>query len=107
MTDAAAAARPGTAIDLNVCKGDDDFYAISADAGDEIVVDLLFRSLEGDIDLELQDGNGAVLARSMGIIGPETGTHVVPAAGTSGLGTVRLARIWRRGVHFVQSPHTR
>lgn len=78
----AAMVNPGVYAGLNVCEGDEDFYAVTANAGDEVGVDLVFLSFEGDIDLELLDGGGAVLASSTGIFGPENVAFTVAAAGT-------------------------
>jgi len=75
-------AGPGTYLSLNVCAGDDDYYAITAQAGQRISVDLVFLSLEGDIDLDLVDANGRLLAQSAGIIGPESVDYDVTATGT-------------------------
>ncbi|MBN93707.1 MAG: hypothetical protein CL928_06465 [Deltaproteobacteria bacterium] len=54
----------GTYTGLQVCDGDEDWQQVDVAAGDTIEVALSFSSDEGDIDLRLQDGAGAVLAFS-------------------------------------------
>ncbi len=73
---------PGTGIGLNVCTGDDDFYAIPVPAGQQVTVSVIPAPLEGDIDLELLGPTGNVVDRSVAIIGSEEVTYVAPTAGT-------------------------
>jgi|GEM_PF-996841 len=54
----------GTQTGLSVCPPDDDWYAITAAAGDQIDVTILFDQLESDLGLELFDSGGALLASS-------------------------------------------
>ena len=49
---------------LASCPADEDWYVASLDAGGEILVDLFFDHQEGDIDAELIDPGGAVIATS-------------------------------------------
>ena len=49
---------------LNVCPGDDDYYAFLLDAGDTIRIEVTFSDAEGDIDLRLLDEDGTQVAGS-------------------------------------------
>lgn len=70
---------------LTVCPGDTDFFAISLAAGDSVDVTLSFVAGEGNLDLELLDPSGAVVATSAGTTGTEqisfqataSGVHIV------------------------------
>ena len=70
----------GSHIDLTACPTDDDWYAITLAAGDELTVDLFFINAEGDIDLELVDPAGFGLGASASggddeSVGPVTVTN--------------------------------
>ncbi len=47
------------------CAADDDFYTFTAVAGQVLAVDAVFDVLLGDVDIELMDDTGAVLAASI------------------------------------------
>ncbi|MCB9530706.1 MAG: pre-peptidase C-terminal domain-containing protein [Myxococcales bacterium] len=67
---------------LNVCADDEDWYRFPAGAGDTIALTLSFSHAEGDIDLQLVDATGAVLAGAASSTDDETLTYVAPAAAT-------------------------
>lgn len=53
---------PGTYGSLTSCDQDDDFYAIALTAGTPLTVNLSFVDAEGDIDVELLDPAGTMVA---------------------------------------------
>ncbi len=60
-----ARALPGGAYeDGQICAGDDDWFQFRLTSADLATIDLLFDSAEGNLDLELYDPNGAVVASS-------------------------------------------
>jgi hypothetical protein len=59
-----AAVSAGTISGLRSCLGDDDYFSILLSAGEEISIDVTFAHAEGDIQLELRDSSGALLASS-------------------------------------------
>jgi Tfp pilus assembly protein FimT len=52
---AAALITPGTYLDLQICSGDDDWFAVNLQAGDTVIISLSFTHALGDIDMELYD----------------------------------------------------
>ncbi|MBM4320951.1 MAG: hypothetical protein FJ125_13610, partial [Deltaproteobacteria bacterium] len=83
--DSRAAARvlePGLYDELQLCAGDDDFYAMALNAGDTLTATLSFVHADGDLDLALLDGQGNLLASSIGVRNEERIEHVAVAAGT-------------------------
>ena len=86
-SDGVAAPVPaGSHVGLTACPTDDDWYAITLAAGDELTVDLTFANAEGDIDLEVVDPLGFNLGASASSdddesVGPVTannaGDHLV------------------------------
>lgn len=83
----AAAFTPGRRNGLSVCGGDDDYYAITLQAGDQLTVDALFSSAEGDIDLRLLSPSGASEASALGTGSNE---HLEYAAMTAGTYVLRV-----------------
>lgn len=63
---------------------DDDYYRIDVSpvGYKQVEVELDFRDSEGDIDLELLDSGGSVLARSESVTDDERISYRVPAVGT-------------------------
>ncbi|MCF2140372.1 MAG: hypothetical protein K9W44_10000 [Candidatus Lokiarchaeota archaeon] len=53
---------PGSYYDL--CAFDEDWYKISLDSNSQIVIDLLFSNLDGDIDMVFTDSSANILAQS-------------------------------------------
>jgi uncharacterized protein (DUF2141 family) len=78
---AATTMSPRREAGLNLCMGNDDFYAISLVPGDQLTVDLAFRDAEGDIDLRLLDPSGASVASSLGTGDAERVTFTALTAG--------------------------
>ncbi len=88
--DAAASASslpPGEYTALTACEANEDFYTFAAGAQDTVRAELLFSDAEGDIDLELRDSAGTVLARSGGVADDERLTFTVSSAGTYAIRT--------------------
>lgn len=77
----AAAINGGQQSGLTLCPGDEDWFAVSLGAGDEVVVTVAFVHGEGDIDLELYGPSGTVLASSRGVGNTETVRHTATAPG--------------------------
>ena len=86
-------ARPigGSTDALRVCEGDDDFYSVTLGAGDTLAVATDFSDAEGDIDLRLLNGEGAVVASSVSTSDDESFSYVAEAAGTY---VIRVS-LWR------------
>ena len=47
--------------DAIICAGDDDWYALSLQAGDDLLLDLLFSDADGDLNMDLLGPAGQVL----------------------------------------------
>lgn len=88
-------ARPlpgGVFEDGKVCAGDDDWFQLRLTSADLATIDLLFDSAEGNLDLELYDPNGAVVASSSSadddeqIVydSPVTGDYTIRVLGRAG-----------------------
>jgi hypothetical protein len=58
-------AATGTLADPHACPGDDDWYAIALTAGAVLDVTAVFTHTEGNLDLELHNESGALLADSL------------------------------------------
>lgn len=83
--DSAAAARamtPGTTSGLNVCTGDDDYYAYTFAQGDIVTGNITFSDAEGDIDVQLLNSGGTEVAGGSSATDNETFTYTVATAGT-------------------------
>jgi len=52
---AARKATPGTYRNLQICSGDEDWFAIDLKAGDAMTVTILFSHAQGDLDMRLYD----------------------------------------------------
>lgn len=83
--DSRAAARElalGNYGGLTLCRdGDEDFYGFDLLAGDPLEIQIFFRHAEGDIDLELLDPNGQVVASSASTTDNEALVLVAPSSG--------------------------
>ena len=83
--DSAAAARPstpGNLSNLTVCSGDEDYYAYTFAAGDDVTVNVSFSDAEGDVDVELLGPSGASVAGSASSTDNESFAYTVATAGT-------------------------
>lgn len=78
----AAAITAGTVDGLISCDGDDDFFAISLAAGDELTIDATFADADGDVDVQLQDAEGRVIAASTTVTDNENISLTIADAGT-------------------------
>ena len=65
---------------LQICAGDDDWYAFAVCPGGTLTVDVDFTHADGDLDLTLLDAAGVELARSASILDGET-VSATPEAG--------------------------
>ena len=78
---AAAALPMGAHLGLEVCDTDQDYFVVNAAAGELIEVSNIFRLLEGDVDMELQDASGSVLAGTSGGLLGKTISYVAQSPG--------------------------
>ncbi len=79
----AADLQPGTQSDLTICSNDDDWYAIDLAAGDGLTATIFFDDAAGDLDLQLVDAQGRILASSVSVLDNEEATvGMVETAGT-------------------------
>lgn len=78
----AAPLASGSHGNLNTCETDEDFYAITLQANEDLTVDATFSNAEGDIDLELLDSSGTVVTDSASASDDESITYTAPASGT-------------------------
>ena len=72
---------PGPAFEANACAYDDDWFAVDLEAGSELVLDLSFTHVDGDLDMVLFDPDGIYLTSSNGVTDTETIISTVPADG--------------------------
>ena len=56
---------PGSIVDLHACPSDDDWFAVGLTGGAQVDVSATFTHAEGNIDLELYNDSGALLADSL------------------------------------------
>ncbi len=54
---AARKVTPGTYRNLQICSGDDDYFAVDLQAGDALTMDILFSHDLGDLDVTLYDAD--------------------------------------------------
>ncbi len=78
----------GSFVNLRVCGSDDDWYAVTLEAGDGVAVRVAFEHDDGDIDLELYDADGT--------------TELDSSAGATDEESVELARSAAGGVYYVR-----
>lgn len=78
---AASAISPGSYVGLQQCA-DADWYAIQAQAGEQIDVDMTFAVADGDIDAVVYDANNRVVGGGAAGGDNETFSVVAPATGT-------------------------
>ena len=81
----------GSYTDLIVCSDDDDFYAFDLGAGDVIRIDVDFDFLDGNINIDLRNAAGDIVAESTNLFSSdESIEYTAPSAGVYTL-NVRLA----------------
>lgn len=78
----ASAINGGAQSGLTTCAGDEDWFSLSLGTGDDLSVTVTFVHGEGNLDLELYDAGGTVVASSRTNNGTETLTYRATAAGT-------------------------
>jgi len=78
---AAAMILPVTEQNLTACPTDSDWYLFPAVTGDSIEFDLVFAHAEGDIDVDLYDPSGALVASSFTTTDDESITWPATADG--------------------------
>lgn len=78
----AATINGGAQSGLTTCAGDEDWFSLPLAAGDDLTVTITFVHGEGNLDLELYDAGGSVVATSRTTSGTETFTYRATAAGT-------------------------
>lgn len=68
--------------DGQICPMDDDFFRVSVAAGERVTVALTgFVHAEGDLDLQIQDGTGSIVATSASTSNMETANYCFATAG--------------------------
>lgn len=72
----------GAYADLALCEGTEDWAAIDVTSGQDVFVGLEVNNLFGDVDVELYDETGTVVASAVGTNNVETFTHVATSTGT-------------------------
>ncbi len=80
-TIATATMLAGAQSNLTICAGDVDHLAFAMTAGDQVTGTLTFVAGEGNLDLELLDPSGAVVATARTQNSPETLSHTAAATG--------------------------
>jgi hypothetical protein len=79
----AAVVGAGTYRGLQICSGDDDWFAFQLDVGDTLIVDLFFGHAQGDVDIALFDTDCVTgLTASTSSTDNEHVAYSAPAAGT-------------------------
>lgn len=67
--------------DLQLCAGDEDWFAVYLEAGETVDASIRFTHSEGDLNLELYDDDGqTVLGRSSSLTDVETVSHTATTA---------------------------
>jgi len=88
--DATAWESMGTTTGLMLCGGDEDWYSVTVDAGDDLNVNILFTHAENaDLDLYLYDPSGNEVDYSMSTddnedvqeLGTVAGTYTIKVSG--------------------------
>lgn len=79
---AAASVAFGQAVNGTVCPGNLDLFAITAQAGDEVTVDLTFAHAAGDLDVSLHSADGTRIAIAETTTDNERLTATLAASGT-------------------------
>ncbi len=82
LADASSTTAPGAYDSLTLCEGTEDWFAISASAGDDILAEFELNNTFGNIDVELTDASGAVLASSATDSNRETIAYTVATTAT-------------------------
>ena len=77
----AAEPGPGVHADLVTCPSDQDWFGVYLWDGDAYTVDLTFLHELGDIDLELRDPSGTIVATSYSVSDDESATWVADQTG--------------------------
>ena len=72
----------GTYADLTACPADQDWYAVDAEEGAELDIELEFSNATGNINLQLYDPKGAPIASALSGTDDERMTYTVPVTGT-------------------------
>ena len=85
----AAALSAGLQPGLTSCAGDEDWFAIDLGVGDAVTVDVRFDHAEGNVDAELRDPGGVVVASSLSTTSDEQVGYTAVAAGAHSL------RVWQ------------
>ena len=67
---------------LGACPTDEDWFSIELAAGDDLLVDAFFGSVEGNIDIEIVDPTGAVVASGSNTGDGESASHTAASDGT-------------------------
>src|SRR5262249_37201835 len=67
---------------LFACPGDDDYYSIALGLNDTLTVDLAYTFGEGDIDLEIYNPAGTVIASGHNATSNESATITAATGGT-------------------------
>ncbi len=73
---------PDNYADLALCEGTEDWFQISASNGERVLAEFELNNAFGNMDVELTDGTGAVLASSANDGNRETIDFTVGATGT-------------------------
>ena len=81
VASAAVATAAGNYPDLYLCEGTEDFFKVSALAGEDIVAHVELNNRFGNLDVELLDSTDAVVATSTGDGNLESISFNAPAAG--------------------------
>ncbi|MEW5855245.1 MAG: PPC domain-containing protein [Myxococcota bacterium] len=71
----------GTTGNLRICPSDDDWFSINVVAGDTVQVNLTTSTAGQNLDLQLTNSTGTVLASSAGAGGNESATTTASASG--------------------------
>lgn len=80
--DSAVFVTPDTYLGLNVCPGDDDYYRILMNAGDQFTVRANFSHAEGDIDIRLLNVLGLPVGGSNSTTDNEEASYSATRIGT-------------------------
>ncbi len=67
---------------LTLCPGDEDWYAVTLAPGGSVNVQTFFTDADGDLNLQVLDGNGTLVASSSSITNDESVAYTSASGGT-------------------------
>lgn len=80
--DSAPAVSAGRDEPYEINNGEDHYFAVELDSGDQLEVTIEFEHQEGDLDMDLYDPSQTIRDSSISVSDDETGSLTAPESGT-------------------------